>query len=252
MIKNDELNNLLSNFSKIVIFSGAGVSTNSEISDYKNGFEFYSNIFKDYFEPREILTSYMFNKNKPLFFEYILSLFDNLNNKKPNNSHYFVRDLGENLLGVITQNIDGLYDNIIPDDKLSYIHGKYNKFVCTKCKKNIDLKDTYLSKKGVLLSNCHNFVVKPNIVLYGENFDEKEVIKYKTWLKEADCIVVMGTELDINTHNINIGESNAVKILVNNNDVQLYKNSKSLYSFHNDVQHINWDYKFLGELNNII
>lgn len=252
-IKNEELSKIIGDKKRIVIFSGAGVSTYSNISDYKNGEEFYSNIKKDYYEPREILTNRVFNKDKPLFFEYFRKLTENLNDKIPNNSHLFAKYLFDNekLEGVITQNIDGLYDNLIPEDKISYIHGKYNEYNCVKCNKKINLEDTYISKKGNLLSNCHDFIVKPSVVLYGENFQNEPLNKYMSFLENADCLIVMGTELDIVAHNKSVGQFHGTKILLNKNDVSIFKYQKTMYSSFEEKYATDWDFKIIGDLNEL-
>lgn len=252
-ITNNELMDIIKNKKKIAIFSGAGVSTESNISDYKYGEEFYSKIMDDFYEPRDILTTSMFQKNKPLFFEYFQHLTDALDNKKPNKSHLFAKYLYDEgkLLGVITQNIDGLYDTLLPENKISYIHGKYNEYICTKCKNKISLDDTHLSKKGNRLSNCHDFIVKPNVTLYGDNFSTDSLLKYNKFISESDCIIVMGTELDIIFHNKTIGNYKNTKILLNRNDVAIYKYYNSLYSNFEDKYLVDWDLKIIAELDTL-
>lgn len=247
------LQEVIDKYNKILIFSGAGVSTDSEISDYKNGDLYYSKLYEDYFTHQEIMDSYVFNKNKNLFFEYYISLLNNLKNKKSNYNHYFAQNLDRSgkLLGVITQNIDGLYSKLIDNEKLCEIHGNAFEFVCCKCKRTLSESETYLSKKGIMHSKCHDFLVKPNVVLYGEPFNDLKREQYFNLLDEADCILVIGTELKVITHNNNIAKSKAYKVLLNKDNVQLERPYVGLYSNYKSVE-CDWDLQILGDLKNII
>lgn len=243
------LENVIENFSNIVIFSGAGVSTGSGISDYRDSDLYWSKIKEDYYTHQEIMTSYIFNTQKDLFFEYYLHLYANLENKEVNNAHLFAKkldDLGK-LKGVITQNIDGLYDNLISEDKLCTIHGNAFKFKCLKCGGLMGLEETVMSKRGILHSKCHNFLVKPDVVLYDESFKKEDGEKYNELLASADCIIVMGTDLGVITHNLNIGNSAAYKVLVNKNLFNLYKETPFSYDPNGKIE-TDWDLVLLGNM----
>lgn len=248
------LKDVIAKYNNIVIFSGAGVSTLSGISDYKNSEMFWSSMREDYYTHQEIMSESTFRKDKELFFSYYSKMVANLKEKEPNKSHYFAKelyDLGK-LKGVITQNIDGLYNDLIPKDTLCEIHGNAFTYTCTKCKNEELLEEqTYLSKRGVLHSKCCDFLVKPNVVLYGENFKDSEREKYSSFLKGADCIIVMGTELDVVTHNYNIGALNDVfKVLVNNNKVALKK--ENTFGYSSTVYDVAWDLEIIGDLNTLL
>lgn len=249
---NEELKNILDRYSNILIFSGAGISTLSGINDYKNSELYWSNIKQDYFTHQEIMSDDTFRKEKPLFFEYYQSLSENLKGKEPNKCHYFAKELLEKgkLTGVITQNIDGLYNSLIPKEKLCEIHGSSFSYKCVKCGTTITEDQTYLSKKGILHSSCCNFIAKPTVVLYGESFEKENQELYKSLMKKADCILVMGTELDVVAHNMALGESNAFKVLINNKSVALNKLQR--FGYTTEVLNLAWDKEFIGDFNTIL
>ena len=249
---NEELESIIDKYSNILIFSGAGVSTLSGIRDYKNNELYWSNIKQDYFTHQEIMSEDTFRKDKPLFFEYYQSLSEKLRDKKPNKCHYFAKELLEKgkLTGVITQNIDGLYNSLIPKDKLCEIHGSSFAYKCVKCGNTISEKQTYISKKGILHSYCCNFIAKPNVVLYGESFGEENQELYKSLMKKADCILVMGTELDVVSHNMAIGDSNTFRVLINNKSVILNKLQR--FGYTNEISTLDWDRELIGDFNTIL
>ena len=246
----NRLKEVINTYDNIVIFSGAGVSTLSGISDYKSGFDYWSAHKEDYFSHQEIMSNRMYELDKPLFFEYYQKMVEGLKNKEPNAAHYLANELQitGKLLGVITQNIDGLYDGLIPKEKLCEIHGNIKGYTCVKCGEFVEDVNVSASKRGILHSDCCNWIVKPNVVLYGEVFKKEYAVKYKEMLKKADCILVMGTRLDVLTHNVEIGSSNAFKVLINNDKVPLYKRKYGTYSM--DNVEINWGLEIIDDVKN--
>lgn len=240
---------IINNFSKIVIFSGAGVSTLSGIKDYKSNIPY---IYKNKkYNHKYIMSKYIYEMNKPLFFDYYFSMYNSIINKDVNSCHLFAEELfnSNKLLGVITQNIDVLYQKVIPNEYICDIHGNVSEFICLKSKKKLKMTDIHFSKRNIPHCNCHNFVIKPNVVLYGEQFNNELLIKYKDLMNSADCIIVMGTELDITVHREFIKKSKAFKILINKNDIGTTNNLYD-YSLHFE-ENLNFDFKILDDFKNI-
>lgn len=242
---NQELQEVIDSHNNILIFSGAGVSTDSGISDYKHSEYFFSKILNQNILVRTILTKETYRRNKQLFFEYYFYLRELLSTKSSNTSHEFPLFLEDKLLGVITQNIDGLYS--LDKDRLCEIHGNVNTLICLKCKRNCKYT---VSKHGVPHSECCHFECKPNIVLYGENFPNDELNKYNEFFNKTDCIIVMGTELDIIPHKEKIANSKAYKVLLNKNDVKLTRSIPTIYGG-TRIESIDWDLKIIDKLGNI-
>lgn len=237
----NKLKEIIEQHDKILIFSGAGVSQNSGITDYKHADDYFSKKRKDYFTHTELMDKRLYNLDKALFYEYFFDLQKLMLNKQSNIAHKFPEQLGDKLLGVITQNIDGLY--CVNQEKLCEIHGNINEFICLKCKKICDYS---LSKKGIPHSQCCGFEAKPNVVLYGEQFSDENVLVLEQWFEQADCIIVMGTELKIYPHHQKIACSNACKVLLNRNDVTLTKEVQTAYGA--SYEQIEWNLKIIGDI----
>lgn len=225
----------------ILIFSGAGVSTMSGIPDFRGTGGLYTTGIYGGHSPIEILSEKMFIRNKPLFWKYY---FENMNfvDKFPSEPHYFASDLqyDERLVGVITQNIDRMYQMAGVDNVVN-IHGLSDEFYCMKCKRGYSLDELVLNSSDVPVSTCCHFGIKPNVVLYGESFSTSLLNEYRRLMDAADTLIVMGTGLDIGFHRDEIIRFNGKVINVNNRPVEL-----SSWAGSRD-----WDLEVIDDFNNI-
>ena len=108
MNKIDIFQQIIDNSKKIVFFGGAGVSTESGISDFRSQDGLY-NMKYDY-APEQILSSTFFRNNLKEFYRFYKDKMI-VKGVKPNYAHYFLKKLEEagKLTSIVTQNIDGLH-----------------------------------------------------------------------------------------------------------------------------------------------
>lgn len=248
------LKEIIDKHKNILIFSGAGVSVDSGISDYRSSDGYTDSVTNMDYEHSEVMSVRFFETKKPVFYRYYKLFSENMIGLQPNKNHYFVKDINlmDKLVGVITQNVDGLYDTLISSDKLCEIHGSIKYYDCVKCKNKLISDETYYSSKGILHSTCCNFVAKPHVVLYGEAMYKEDSDKYSDFLSKADCIIVMGTQLGIIPHNSAIADFDGTKVLINKEDVQLQTNRNFGWYSNYSVTNVDWDYKFIGNLSEFI
>lgn len=241
IIKDSRLMDIINKHSKIAILSGAGVSVDSGIPSFRGKGGIYFTEYKGH-RPQEILSEVFFKRNKALFWEYLNEMILN-KGSEPNRNHLFAKYLMENnkLSGVLTQNIDGLYQlaEVAP---VVEIHGNAHYGFCEKCKDEYLLSELELNRNGLYLSPCCNRVIKPSIVLYDGTFLTKDVKEYYRVMNEASLLIVMGTGLDISWHKDNVIEFNGEIALINDTDVELL----------GWAGHREFDYKFIGEFKDII
>ena len=179
--------------SKIVFFSGAGVSTESGIPDFRSSEGLYLQEHK--ISPEEILSHDYFMKHPSEFYRFYREnmIYDNA---KPNECHLKIAELERagRLLMVVTQNIDGLH-SAAGSKKVAELHGSIYRNHCIKCGKAYSL-DKIKESSIIPMCNCGG-IIKPDVVLYGEPLDSTTVQSAATAISQADTLIVAGTSLTV-------------------------------------------------------
>lgn len=189
----EKLQNLINESEKIVFFGGAGVSTESGIPDFRSKDGLY-NMKYDY-PPEEILSHHFFMNNPKEFYRFYKDKLNTLN-KDSNVCHKYLKKLEDNkkLLGIITQNIDGLHEKA-GSKNIALLHGTIYKNHCMNCNKSFDASYVFNST-DIPKCDCGG-IIKPDVVLYEEGLDENTVSYAIKLLKEADLLIIAGTSLTV-------------------------------------------------------
>ena len=194
-----QLHELLKRSSHIVFFGGAGVSTASNIPDFRSDEGLYSGKEqKKYpYPPETMLSHTFFVRHTEQFFEYY---FDKMvyPDAKPNPAHIALAKLEEmgRLSAVITQNIDGLQQQA-GSKRVYELHGSVHRNTCQQCGKHYSLQEMLQWKgKGVPRCSCGG-VIKPDVVLYEESLDSDVLEKAIRHIMAADLMIVGGTSLAV-------------------------------------------------------
>ncbi|MBL6465386.1 MAG: NAD-dependent protein deacylase [Peptostreptococcus stomatis] len=189
------LRDMIKDSDNIVFFGGAGVSTESDIPDFRSSDGLFSKKLNKHFSPEQLVSHtfyvhypedfYAFYKDK-LIYPYA----------RPNKAHKalaYLEKIGK-LRAVVTQNIDGLHQMAGSKNVLE-LHGSVNSNTCQSCGYNMDLKE-FLDLEG-LVPKCPKCggSVKPDVVLYEESLNEDTIIKTIKAISEADMLIVGGTSL---------------------------------------------------------
>ena len=191
--KVEELRKIIDESENIVFFGGAGVSTESGISDFRSKDGLYNLKYK--YPPEEILSHSFFINNTKEFFEFYRDKMNSLK-YEPNITHIKLSELEKEgkLKAVITQNIDGLHQKA-GSNVVYELHGSVLRNYCMKCKKAYDAKYVFNSK-DIPLCDCGG-IIKPDVVLYGEMLDDNIVSKSVDAIKRADVLIIGGTSLTV-------------------------------------------------------
>lgn len=194
----EELKKIIDGSSKIVFFGGAGVSTESHIPDFRSADGLYNAKTKYGLSPEEMISHSYFMRNMDNFFEYYKNnmIFPDA---KPNKAHIALAKLEEEgkLLGVVTQNIDGLHQ-VAGSKKVYELHGSVRKNRCMDCGRSFDLDyimDPAHCDGSVPKCDKCGGVIKPVVVLYEEALDDEIVSGAVRAISEADTMIVGGTSL---------------------------------------------------------
>ena len=190
-----ELQDLINNAKKIVFFGGAGVSTESGISDFRSEKGLYK-LKSKYGVPYETILSHDYYENNTLtFFKFYREFMINTT-AQPNQAHKYLAKLEKRKdLWIITQNIDGLHQ-LAGSKNVIELHGSIHRNYCEKCMKLYSL-DEILNKDIIPKCDKCGGIIKPDVVLYQEPLDERVITKAIIKIQEADLLIVAGTSLNV-------------------------------------------------------
>lgn len=176
---------------QIVFFGGAGVSTESNIPDFRSSDGIYQEKYT--YPPEQVVSHTFFQKKPELFYEFYKSKMMFLD-AKPNKAHLKLAEMEEKgkLSAVITQNIDGLHQ-LAGSKNVLELHGSIHRNYCQKCGKFYDAKYVKGSE-GIPTCDCGGRI-KPDVVLYEENLDNTVIQKSVREIAEADMLIIGGTSL---------------------------------------------------------
>ena len=190
MDKIKELKKMIDESNKIVVLTGAGVSTDSGIKDFRGK----DGLSKDFDIPMEILLSsnYFYNHTEE-FYNFYKDYFD-ASDIKPNITHEYLKKLEDEnkLSAIVTQNIDGLHSKA-GNKKVYELHGTTFVNHCIKCNKEYS-SDYVFKCDGVPKCSCGG-LIKPDVVLYGEMLPQYALEKSIDAVSHADLLLVLGTSL---------------------------------------------------------
>lgn len=188
-----QLQQIINESNNIVFFGGAGVSTESGIPDFRSVDGLYNQKY-DY-PPEEILSHTFFKTHTEYFYDFYRDKMLVLD-AEPNAAHLKLAELEQagKLTAVVTQNIDGLHQKAGCKNVFE-LHGSVHRNYCTSCHKFYNAE--YIkSSKGVPRCNCGG-IIKPDVVLYEEGLDDNTVSGAINAIKNADCLIVAGTSLNV-------------------------------------------------------
>ena len=178
----------------IVAFTGAGVSTESGIPDFRSQDGLYNDDSYD-ISPEIMLSSAFFYHDPEKFYDFYKKAM-NFDKYKPNITHKYLKELETEgkLKAIITQNIDGLHTKAGSRCVLE-IHGTTRTNTCIRCGTKYDSKYVFESR-GVPKCKCGG-LIKPDFVFYGEGLPEDEYNESIKAIAKADMLLVLGTSLTV-------------------------------------------------------
>lgn len=193
MTEQEQLFQWIEESDNIVFFGGAGVSTESNIPDFRSVDGLYNQKY-DY-PPETILSHSFYLTHTEDFFRFYRDkmLFPNA---KPNNAHIALANLEKagKLKAVITQNIDGLHQKA-GSREVCELHGSVLRNYCTHCHQFFSLEDI-IATDGIPRCSCGG-TIKPDVVLYEEGLDSYILERSVSHIKNADMLIIGGTSLAV-------------------------------------------------------
>lgn len=192
-------NNIIQNANRIVVLSGAGISTESGIRDFRSRTGLYS------MAPEYILSLEYFYENPKEFYEFAI---DNLYhpNAVPNKGHNILAKWEKEgrIHHIITQNIDGLHHKA-GNKKVIEFHGTMKTASCLNCGVKYSLEEMVRrmseTEHYYVCDACYSAsYIKPDVVLFGdagEWFTAEGFEQILGLIAEADCLLVLGSSMKV-------------------------------------------------------
>jgi len=198
MNKIDSVSDMVIQLKKLVGFTGAGISTESGISDFRSPGGIW-----DRFDPGELnYQSFMASETgREKYWEFSKLLWPTIADAKPNPGHYAIAELYrlDKLDCVITQNIDSLHQKSgVPEEKVIELHGTLKWVICLECGKRYpreQIQDRLDS--GIKVPRCDSCggIMKPATVAFGQPMPELETHQAEVRAAACDLFLAVGSSL---------------------------------------------------------
>ena len=189
-----ELKKLTDASAHTVFFGGAGVSTASGIPDFRSENGLYNQHFSSTYSPEELLSHHLWKQDPDAFYDFYRKMMC-APDAKPNQAHAKLAQLEREgrLDAIVTQNIDGLHQAAGSKNVIE-LHGSTHRNHCVDCGAAYD-QEWMLATTGVPHCTRCGGIVKPDVVLYEESLDEKDIEAAVVAISHADLLIIGGTSL---------------------------------------------------------
>lgn len=180
-----------------VAFTGAGISTESGIPDFRGD----EGLWQDH-DPSDLHIE-RFRQDPDTFWRTWLVLHDSVAEEapEPNAGHRALADWVEDgtLEAVVTQNGDGLHQDAgTPGDAVVELHGTFREGVCRACSVREPMADIVERvREGETPPTCRDCggTLKPGAVLFGEQLPRAELSRAQELARRSDAFLVVGSSL---------------------------------------------------------
>ena len=170
----EKVTSLINNSNKIIILTGAGISVNAGIPDFRSSGGIFQKIKKEFglSTPEELFDITSFKKDPSRFYIMFTNLWLNIKDALPTKTHKFIKSLEDKnkLLANYTQNIDDL-ERKSGVNKVLQCHGSIDNGICLRCNANYKLDTLYNNQNNKFnfvctinkLGKICGGIIKPNI-----------------------------------------------------------------------------------------
>jgi NAD-dependent deacetylase len=182
----------------ILVFTGAGLSTESGIPDFRSPGGVWDRYDPSDFYFQKIISD---EKAREKYWKMSTEFYDTMKDALPNVAHLAVRDIEDSgkLLAVVTQNIDHLHHKAgNSEDKIIEIHGTAFSVSCLNCGKKYGRDEIQRRlKSGVKIPHCEECsgILKPDTISFGQAMPEDKMAQAIVHAENCDLCIVLGSSL---------------------------------------------------------
>jgi len=175
-----------------VVLTGAGISTESGIPDFRTA----GGIWEQY-DPSEVANIDALRREPVKVWEFYALRLDALAGAEPNDGHGALAELEEQgcIRAVVTQNVDGLHQRAGSREVVE-VHGSLREAECIHCGVRVPMEDAV----GLLpLPSCPECgeILKPGVVMFGELLPAHAIERAQALAAEAGLLLVVGSSLEV-------------------------------------------------------
>lgn len=217
----DDVNSLIKSCSKILVITGAGISTSLGIPDFRSSRGFYAQVERlGLSDPQEVFDLNLFYADPTLFYSIAHMILPPSDMYSPLHAFIAVLQRQNKLLRNYTQNIDNLETCAgISPDKVVQCHGLFAHATCVTCQHRVKGEEIFDDLRAQRIAYCprctpkrirllnsddDNLVIpesygvfKPDITFFGESLPDHFHDKISNDLEECDLIIAVGTSLKV-------------------------------------------------------
>ncbi len=183
---------------RLVVFSGAGLSTESGIPDFRSPGGVWDKYDPEDFYFQNFIAS---ETSREKYWQMATEMYEPMKKAQPNQAHLAIAELEKlgKLDCVITQNIDGLHFKAgSSEGKVLQLHGTAIFVTCLNCKKRYDRDEIQgRIKKGEKAPRCDDCggILKPATISFGQSMPERETQEAYDRSSRSDLFIVIGSSL---------------------------------------------------------
>ena len=178
-----------------VVLTGAGISTESGIPDFRSR----TGIWAEY-DPMEYATIDAFRRDPVKVWEFYALRFEVLMRAEPNPGHLALAELERrgHVAAVVTQNIDGLHERAGSRDVVE-VHGSIRSASCPDCAERVQLDEVVAALRDAPAPACPRCgaILKPDVVMFGELLPAGAIDRAVELAKRAGLLLVVGSSLEV-------------------------------------------------------
>lgn len=186
---------LFNDSASIVVFTGAGMSTESGLPDFRSK----DRGLWEKFNPNELANVNALMHNQEEFTSFYQHRLSEIDQYKAHEGHAILAkyEKAGKIKGIITQNVDGFHHDAGSENVME-LHGSFRDLHCHDCEK-VYSRDAYLN--GDAICECGG-TIRPGIVLFGEMLPEEAFRQAEILAAEADLFIVLGSSLTVSPANM--------------------------------------------------
>ena len=192
----EDLKRMIAQAGKVVAFTGAGISTESGIPDYRSPGGIWTKM-----QPIEFGEFLASAEARRETWRRKFASHEMMQTATPNAGHRALARLVRNgkMTAIVTQNIDGLHQaSGIPDDKVIELHGNTTYAACLDCRRRYELdwvREIFAIDERLPLCTGCGGIIKTATISFGQAMPEPEMERAREVTLAADLFIVLGSSL---------------------------------------------------------